>query len=125
MGTQATAADAVLRKQVQHVRCKIPSVTGSVPLAGTDRKRFPARGEQQNAQTFHPAPDGPSATTPVALKCDGCVVPFQRGEVPACAEVCTVEAPDSEPRARNVGSVWRGSGHDARSPLSAASTCPG
>ena len=45
-----------------------------------------------DALTFHPAPDGPSATTPVALKCDGCVERLQRDEVPACAEVCKVDA---------------------------------
>lgn len=42
--------------------------------------------------TFHPTEDGPSPDTAVALKCDGCVERLRRNEVPACVEVCKVEA---------------------------------
>ncbi len=42
--------------------------------------------------TFHPMPDGPSADVAVAVKCDGCVERVERGETPACVEVCKVDA---------------------------------
>lgn len=42
--------------------------------------------------TFHPVAGGPGPDVPVAVKCDGCVDRLRRGEVPACAEVCKVDA---------------------------------
>ncbi len=42
--------------------------------------------------TFHPLADGPGPGVPVAVKCDGCVERVRRGDEPACAEVCKVDA---------------------------------
>lgn len=42
--------------------------------------------------TFHPLADGPGPETAVAVKCDGCVSRVERGELPACVEVCKVDA---------------------------------
>ena len=42
--------------------------------------------------TFHPMAEGPGADVAVAVKCDGCVERVERGAVPACVEVCKVEA---------------------------------
>lgn len=42
--------------------------------------------------TFHPTAGGPSPEVPVAVKCDGCVERVNRGETPACVEVCKVDA---------------------------------
>jgi len=42
--------------------------------------------------TFHPLADGPGPGIPVAVKCDGCVERVRRGDEPACAEVCKVDA---------------------------------
>ena len=42
--------------------------------------------------TFHPLADGPGPEVAVAVKCDGCVERLRRGEEPACAEVCKVDA---------------------------------
>jgi carbon-monoxide dehydrogenase iron sulfur subunit len=41
--------------------------------------------------TFAPVADG-EHPRPVAVKCDGCVDRLARGEEPACAEVCKVDA---------------------------------
>jgi carbon-monoxide dehydrogenase iron sulfur subunit len=42
--------------------------------------------------TFYPLAEGPSPTTVVAVKCDGCIDRQRQGDVPACAEVCKVDA---------------------------------
>jgi len=42
--------------------------------------------------TFHPVADGPGPEVAVAVKCDGCIERLRRGETPACAEVCKVDA---------------------------------
>src|ERR1035437_7397194 len=42
--------------------------------------------------TFHPLADGPGPDIAVAVKCDGCIERMRRGETPACAEVCKVDA---------------------------------
>jgi len=42
--------------------------------------------------TFHPLADGPEPEVSVAVKCDGCVERLRRGDEPACAEVCKVDA---------------------------------
>lgn len=42
--------------------------------------------------TFHELADGPQPPVKVAVKCDGCVDRVRRGEVPACAEICKVDA---------------------------------
>lgn len=42
--------------------------------------------------TFHPVADGPGPQVAVAVKCDGCVDRVRRGEMPACVEVCKVDA---------------------------------
>ena len=42
--------------------------------------------------TFHPLADGPGSEVAVAVKCDGCVDRVRRGDEPACAEVCKVDA---------------------------------
>gem|GEM_PF-145119 len=42
--------------------------------------------------TFHPVADGPGPGVAVAVKCDGCIERLRRGETPACAEVCKVDA---------------------------------
>jgi len=42
--------------------------------------------------TFHPLADGPGPDIAVAVKCDGCVDRMRRGDEPACAEVCKVDA---------------------------------
>ena len=44
-----------------------------------------------DALTFHPMPAGADVRT-VAVKCDGCIDRIRRGETPACAEVCKVDA---------------------------------
>lgn len=41
--------------------------------------------------TFHPLAGGPD-DIPVAVKCDGCIDRVQRGEAPACVEVCKAGA---------------------------------
>jgi carbon-monoxide dehydrogenase iron sulfur subunit len=45
-----------------------------------------------DAVTFHPLADGPGDGIAVAVKCDGCVDRVDRGEEPACTEVCKVDA---------------------------------
>jgi hypothetical protein len=42
--------------------------------------------------TFHPLADGPGDGIAVAVKCDGCVDRVDRGEEPACTQVCKVDA---------------------------------
>jgi len=42
--------------------------------------------------TFHPLADSPAEGVAVAVKCDGCEDRVRRGESPACAEVCKVDA---------------------------------
>lgn len=42
--------------------------------------------------TFYPLAEGPSPTTAVAVKCDGCIDRQRDGEEPACAEICKVDA---------------------------------
>ena len=42
--------------------------------------------------TFYPLVDALNATTSVAVKCDGCVERVERGDQPACVEVCKVDA---------------------------------
>jgi carbon-monoxide dehydrogenase iron sulfur subunit len=42
--------------------------------------------------TFHPLADGPGPEVPVAVKCDGCIDRVRRGDTPACAEICKVDA---------------------------------
>jgi Fe-S-cluster-containing dehydrogenase component len=42
--------------------------------------------------TFYSLPDGPDPTIAVSVKCDGCIERQRRGEVPACVEVCKVDA---------------------------------
>lgn len=44
-----------------------------------------------DAITFHPQSDGMLARL-VAVKCDGCADRLDRGEEPACSEVCKVDA---------------------------------
>ena len=42
--------------------------------------------------TFHPDPLGPSVTTAVAIKCDGCETRVRIGFEPACVDACKVDA---------------------------------
>lgn len=42
--------------------------------------------------TFHPLAGGPGPDVAVAVKCDGCADRLRRGDEPACAEVCKVDA---------------------------------
>ncbi|HUX04503.1 MAG TPA: 4Fe-4S dicluster domain-containing protein [Acidimicrobiales bacterium] len=42
--------------------------------------------------TFYPLAGALNATTSVAVKCDGCAERVARGDVPACVEVCKVDA---------------------------------
>ncbi|MGD0882980.1 MAG: 4Fe-4S dicluster domain-containing protein [Acidimicrobiales bacterium] len=42
--------------------------------------------------TFHPLAEGPDSSIAVAVKCDGCVDRLREGRMPACAEVCKVDA---------------------------------
>ncbi len=42
--------------------------------------------------TFHPLAEGPSPTIAVSVKCDGCVERQRQGRMPACVEVCKVNA---------------------------------
>ena len=42
--------------------------------------------------TFYPLAEGPSPSTAVAVKCDGCIDRQRNGREPACAEVCKVDA---------------------------------
>jgi anaerobic carbon-monoxide dehydrogenase iron sulfur subunit len=42
--------------------------------------------------TFHPLAEGPGGEVAIAVKCDGCVDRVRRGEIPACVEVCKVDA---------------------------------
>jgi len=42
--------------------------------------------------TFHPLAEGPGPEVPVAVKCDGCIDRVRRGDTPACAEICKVDA---------------------------------
>ena len=41
--------------------------------------------------TYHPLADGPAPRT-VAVKCDACIDRQRAGRIPACAEVCKVDA---------------------------------
>jgi Fe-S-cluster-containing dehydrogenase component len=42
--------------------------------------------------TFHPLVGSLNLETAVAVKCDGCLDRVSRGEAPACAEACKVDA---------------------------------
>lgn len=42
--------------------------------------------------TFYPLAEGPSPEIAVAVKCDGCVDRVSAGRIPACVEVCKVDA---------------------------------
>jgi len=42
--------------------------------------------------TFHPLAGGLTPQVAVAVKCDGCVERLGRGDLPACVEVCKVDA---------------------------------
>ncbi len=42
--------------------------------------------------TFHPLADGLDPAVAVSVKCDGCVDRLRQGGIPACAEVCKVDA---------------------------------
>lgn len=42
--------------------------------------------------TFHPLAGGPGDEVAVAVKCDGCIDRLRMGDLPACAEVCKVDA---------------------------------
>ncbi len=42
--------------------------------------------------TFYPLQDGPGDGIPVAVKCDGCIDRLLKGQVPACTEICKVDA---------------------------------